>query len=657
MESNHSPSPLLSQWGRDLQLWLFIVLLLQTFRLLLITLFQEQATQLTLHNLIHVSGQGLRYDISTAALWIMPTFVLALIPFKPVRQRLKTIRKWIALLFLLITIPILGADIIFFDEYGDQFNQHMFGIVHDDTTAILITIWKSYHPLWFLSGVGLSLWLLIRVLKWWIAYTPQVVSITLNRPLTILVGTIGFLAFAAMLRGGTLWGEPIRLKHAFIVNDIFLNRTVLNPYSALRFTLQEKMLLESGSALETIWPDSIPEALSVINPNGHGKTIDQWLSTESQGSPYPKPKHIFMVLMESQSGWPVLPRYREIGLSPQLSRLADHGIYFPNFLPSGSGTIPSLNALIAGLPDNGLNINYEPKSLKPYPYGIGTIMQSLGYQTNFFYGGYLSWQRLDTYALNQGFDTIHGGGMMSSNGEMTNEWGVDDSILFDYIINTIDPDKPSFNFILTTSNHPPYDLDLDALGYPVKALPPPLEATKDETIKVLGHLWYADQQIGRFTERVQKRLPYSLFAFTGDHTARLQIRFEQPNVFEQSAVPFILYGPNIIGNEGRLIDTPGSHIDIASTLFELIAPKGMPYAHFGEDLLSPNADDYAFGHQLIGARNYVATDNEQPMPFPLPFGKYQQPDKTTLIQLRKHAQALKAVSWSRVRETNDNLEP
>ncbi len=651
MKQNISPTPLHVQWGRDLQLWLFIVATLQLFRVLLITLFHQQATWLTFENLSGVMFQGLRYDISTAATWLIPTFLLSLLPFKVIRNRLDKTRTLIGIVFVSTTIPLMGIDIVYFDEYGDQFNQHMFGLVHDDTVAILITVWKSYHPLWLISASALTIYLYLKLLRKWLTYKPNL-RLKLTKLSTALLGVGGFILFVALLRGGTLTGEPIRLKHAFIVNDLFLNRTVLNPYSALRFTLQEKWALSSGTALETIWPESLEAALQTIRPLAqNSNSIDQWLTTTTTGGDYQKPQHIFMLLMESHSGWPVLPRYRSIGLSPELSRLADNGIYFPNFIPSGSGTIPSLNALITGLADSGLNINYEPESLKAYPFGIATLMKQLGYQTNFFYGGYLSWQRLDTFALNQGFDTIHGGGIMSSHGEMTNEWGVDDKILFDYVVEQTDPDKPSFNFILTTSNHPPYDLDLEKLGYPLKSLPEPLEITKDETIKVLGHLWYADQQIGRFVDKSLNKLPGSLFALTGDHTARLQIRFEPPNVFEQVAVPFIIYAPDMI-KSSKVVDIAGSHIDIPSTLYEMVAPAGQAYTHLGKNLLAEAVDTFGFGHKYMNGRNFIATDHPLPQVFPLPLGHYQKPDKRLLQKMLRKSQALKAVSWNRVRNGN-----
>ena len=604
-------------------------------------------------------GNGLRYDISTAAVWVLPTFLLSLACMAfPCARLVDTLRGFSARLYAIIAILIFGVDLVFFGVYGDQFNQMVFGIAYDDTTAILLTIWKEYHPLIFL-GIAVplilaNLWLIRR----WLAYTPSFIP-NLRQDFRTLfsriaIGFVVFMFMVAAVRGGTLWGEPIRLKHAFVVDDMFLNRSVVNPFTALRYTFKVKLQLEKGAALESFWPSKkIDEALS-FELKQRGKDLpantdlDQALTTQSHGHAGAKPRHIFMMLMESHSGWTVMPAYRDIGLSPQFSALADKGIYFPNFLPAGSGTIGSMNTLITGLPDAGLNINYQQSAQTPYPSALAANMKRLGYKTRFFYGGFLSWQRLDSFAQNQGFDEIYGGGNMSA-GVHTNEWGVDDKYLYDFILKTVDDDTPSFNFILSTSNHPPYDLDLGALGYPLKELPAPLKATKDETVKVLGHLWYADQQAGRFVHEAEKLLDKPLFAITGDHTARLRVSFPGDNVVEQTAVPFILYGPTVLSESGVMKTTAGAHQDIPATLIELAADSGYRYTAFGQNLLGKKSPSYGYGWEFIIGENFIANDAERYSVYGLASAAHPE-HKPDLSNMLTRFNALKALSWYRVKK-------
>lgn len=654
---------LLHHWGRDIQLWGYITLTLLLFRLVLISFFFEQANPNSdFTSLLAVIGNGLRYDISTAGAWVLPTFLLSLTLLnRGVSDRwLIWLRSWSARTYVVIAFIIFGIDLIYFDEYGDQFDNHIFGIVHDDTQAILITIWKEYHPLPFLAIVTpLILANLYLVRRWLNTDTKLHLSLAaISQPSKKWVaGIIVFLFVAAMVRGGTLSGEPIRLKHAFIVEDMFLNRTVLNPFSALRYTIKTRLALETGSALKQYWPsEDLKQAINVVRQERGqasyaGSSIEEGLTVTAKGSSGTKPKHIFLMLMESHSGWTVMPAYRHFGLSPEFSKLADEGIYFPNFVPSSSGTIGSMNALITGFPHAGLNINYEPTALKPYGTSIAKIMKELGYKTRFFYGGFLSWQRLDSFAKNQGFDEVYGGGSMSANTD-TNEWGVDDKYLYDFILNTVDEETPSFNFILSTSNHPPFDLPLDELGYHIKGeLPAPLKATKKESVKVLGHLWYADKVGGEFVRQAEKKLPNSLFAITGDHSARLQIKFPGDSVVEQPAVPFILYGPDILEESGTR-KTAGSHIDILPTLIDMAVTEEYRYPTYGKNLLHHNSPSIGFGWQYLIGEDFIANDSKEYGVFALA-GAERPSKKPQLAETLRHYNALRALSWQRIKQGPD----
>ena len=650
---------LLLNWSKDLQLWLYITVTLQLFRLVLIFVFIERSSsRLTAGKFLAVVATGLRFDISTAGVFVLLTFLLSLTcTVFPTGGMVRRLRLLLARIYTVFAILVFGVDLVFFRVFNDQFNQMVFGIVYDDTTAILLTIWKEFHPLIFLGVVfpvvlG-NLWLVGR----WLAFTPVLVPRlgqwggTLVRRYGIAFGS--FLFMGAVAHGGTLWGEPPLIKHAFVVDDNFLNRSVVNPFTALRYTFKDKWALENGAALASFWPsEKIGEALAYeLKQRGNSPDstdLDLALTRVAGGHKGEKPRHIFMLLMESQSGWSVLPVYRNSGLSPELAALADRGVYFPNFIPAGSGTIGSMNTIITGLTDIDLNINYERSALTPYPSGLAANLKRLGYRTRFFYGGFLGWQRLDTFAKNQGFDEVYGCGNMSD-GAHTNEWGVDDQHLYDFILKTVDDDTPSFNFVLNTSNHPPYDLDLQALGYPVKALPVTLKATKAETMVVLGHHWYADQQVGRFVKEGEKRFTSPLFAITGDHTERLQISFPGDSVVEQTAVPLILYGPKVLPESGGGRTTAGSHQDIPATLIELAAEPGFRYPAFGENLLAKPSPSYGFGLNYIIGENFIANDGAPQAVYGLASAPRPEP-KPDLGAVRTRFNALKALSWYRVKK-------
>lgn len=648
-------SVLLQQWSKDLQLWLYITATLQLFRLFLIATYHQQAgAHSGASTVLAVLATGLRYDISTAGLWITPTVLLSLVCVPLGRlPLLKTLRTLSAQLYVIAGSLIFTIDLVFFGVFGDQLNQMIFGIYFDDTRAIAATIWKTYHPLWFLAAAISAMLIHLWLIKRWLAYDIRAIprfarSITHHQVMAVV---IVLLSVTLSIRGGKLWGEPIQLKHAFVVNDLFLNRTVVNPFSALHYSIDTELKLAGAAAFPSLWSgNELHAALETVcqmrkEPACSGN-LDQALSVAAHGHASAKPRHIFLMLMESHSGWTIMPYFRNAGLSPEFSALADKGIYFPNMVSAGSGTINAVNTLITGMPDLDMNINYLPASRHPYPSSLAVIMKRLGYKTRFFYGGFLSWQRLDLYAHDQGFDEVYGGGDMNE-GDGGNEWGVNDKALFDHVLKAVDDATPSFNFILTTSNHPPWDLDLEALGFPIKTLPKPLEITKTDTIRIMGHLWYADQQAGRFVHAANAKLHQPLFAITGDHTAREQVKFPDDNVMEQVAVPFILYGPQVLQRAGVIDPTAGAHLDIPATLIELAADKGFAYTAYGTSLLHKQSPSYGYGWQYIIGENGIANVSDPSNVY----GLAMQPHPNTKIDLRlqlKEFEALKTLSRYRV---------
>merc|ERR1712078_93614 len=96
-------------------------------------------------------------------------------------------------------------------------------------------------------------------------------------------------------------------------------------------------------------------------------------------------------------------------------------------------TIFALNAFSTGLPDFKIHINYKLEAYKTFITSIVPQMKILGYKSQFFFGGNLAWQRIGDFVKKQGFEKVYGSENIS-NLNNQNEWGVDDEILFNFII-------------------------------------------------------------------------------------------------------------------------------------------------------------------------------------------------------------------------------
>ena len=128
------------------------------------------------------------------------------------------------------------------------------------------------------------------------------------------------------------------------------------------------------------------------------------------------------------------------------------------------------------------------------------------------------------------------------------------------------------------------------------------------TLKMLGHLWYADRSIGEFVRQAERTFELPLFAFTGDHYGRKFIN-THPGSFERSAVPFILYGKDVLGNVERPKEAAGSHIDIAPTLIEMTAPRGFSYYALGSNILGRKRPPLGIGRDWVIGPGFLADVN------------------------------------------------
>lgn len=598
----------LENFQKDLKVGLVIVFLLFAFRIALLMIFHNQIHAATDFDQITIAFiRGLQFDIKWAILAILPLIFLSLISsILPLKKRLMRVRLAYARICVLSTLLLGVVNIGFFQEYHEQFNHSIFGLFHDDFIAIIKTSWEIFPVVKVCIVLIFISFILSFCLKHWLqtSFIKESTLRTLKWNRTNRAIIACFLIFILFLGArGRLLGRPLQKMDIDITSDPFLNKIISNPYAAIFNTIQIYFKRQSIHGLsEYLKEGDIGAALKRLFPGKEDpgrRSIDDWLGQEvRQDKNILKPKHLFLIVMESQDSWPLLNKYEALGLASEIKKLAQRGIWVPAFVSSGDGTIASLSTLITGMPEVGVYTHYQASSGTPYPTAIAMQFKKLGYRANLWYGGYLSWERLGDFALDQGFDAVYGAGNME--GGLSNPWGVHDKKLFDFILVNLDPNIPSFNLIMTTSNHPTYQVDLNDANCPIKSIPPELAHEEDGSmnLKVLGHFWYGDDCVGYFVEKAERKFKPSLFSITGDHWSRRFLN-TKPNLYERKSVPFIIYGPEVIKELRVPRSMAGSHMDIASTLFELIAPKGTHYVSLGRNLLDDTKAQIGFGAKAM----------------------------------------------------------
>jgi phosphoglycerol transferase MdoB-like AlkP superfamily enzyme len=646
----------IKQAFKDLRAYLYFVVLLSTFRVILITIFiAKKEPESGFLDILSVLANGFRFDSRVAIYFIFPTLVMSLVGiFFQIDRIIDRARLVIAIVFTSVTLLICGSTIPYFQEYDDQFNQWLYGLIYDDFGAIVRTVWSQVPVIRMFFLFVFLMAVLSFLLKKFLNRDPRWIDRATGLPVWgKTIGTLCFVCLVVVAARGSAGPRPVQLKDVSITQDLFLNKTILNPYEALRYLYSDFESLRDVEGITTYLPDGDirSAAKSFYNDPRNLDNIDDYMLRMVQRASAKQPKHIFLIVMEGYSAWTMLDRYQSLQTSPQLKSIAEAGLWIKRFLPASNGTPATLTTIISGLPDMNLMINYQPSSRQAYPTSIAPIFKRLGYKTRFFYGGYLSWQRIGDFCRGQGFEEIFGAPHMGQWAH-SNEWGVDDEALFNFIEKTVADDEPSFNMIMTTSNHPPYDIEVFKRGYPVKEIPPDLADiyTGDSPMIIYGHMWYADQCLGKFIHRMEKTLSDPVFAMTGDHFGRHFLN-KKPTMFERNAVPLVLYGPDVLKGKHLPENAVGTHIDISTTLIELAAPPGFTYHGVGRNLLDDDAYPVAVGTKFVAVTPDFIIENLKDQvaePFPETTSSAAIPLPADADELLQRANEYYAIGWWRV---------
>lgn len=639
----------------DFKLWLCFMIFFLLFRIVFILTFRIQIEKTSTFSTITAAFlNGMRYDSVVATLWILIPFCFSVLSgFIDSGVWAQHARMIIGILFMSISSFLCFVTISYFREFGDQFNHFLLGIIYDDLKATILTIIKAYHFALNITGI-----MAITLLGWYLMkvsisdpFIPKALSEHLfsSLPSQFAVTLIIILLLIIAGRGTSGFGPPLRERHAAITKDKFLNKTVLNPYKALWYAINHHLRLSGSGGIKVFLPDKdVAKAAQFVSSNYEQyDDLDRYMLRYAKGPKGMPPLHIFYIVAESYSAWPLREKYASLHLADGLKGLAEEGIMIDPFISGSHGTMGTLNTIVTNLPDAGIMTNYRPTARSPYPTSIAKIFKDMQYRTRFFYGGFLSWQRVGDFCRDQGFEEIYGGGHMGD-WSSSNEWGVDDEHLFDFTQRTIKDNLPSFNLILTTSFHPPFSVDVKAKGFTLNAIPPELKniSVDDVDFNVLGHLWYADKCIADFTRRITAALPNTLVVITADHAARRMIN-KDPDIFEKTSIPCIFYGSDVLKQISHPSIMAGNHLDLIPTLVELTASSGFAYHTIGKDLLDPLSHPIAVGQRIVIGPSFFLDLNMSPQLYSLP-GTKALVTTDEIADLERLHDALHGIAWWRI---------
>lgn len=591
---------------KGLKVFVFYLAVLSVFRMFFIFWMASYMGAGTgSHDVLTAIWRGTRLSMQTAGALTLVSFVPGFL-LHYLWPRWERCCVLVLNAILLVPLSILYvASFPFYRQFHANFNQMLFTGANDDLYALLITMVQQYYLPVRLAGALLLAYVLWRILRAFLDnefFENLFVGMRLPR----LVRWLGRLAFLYLtyivvllgIFGGSLgWQTSVNWENAGVTKDEFLNEAILDNVQACyrAYSLNERMLACNG--LDFTTDDIRTLAAKLANKPADTDDLDVYLTREAQGAQIEKPKQVVVIVSESFANWPLLDKYKDIPISQGMRSLIaeDDTDYCPTFLPNGASTVSAVTGVVTGFADANLYLTTMPESFAaPYPTASAPQMQKLGYDTNFWYAGPSTWERIGAFTQAQGFAHFYSRGDF---GDVPGSvWGCEDEVLYEKVLAGLDADTPSFNVVLNASNHSPYDLDLDAKGFDREAVREALpedHQQDEELLKELGHYWYADRELAKFVKEIKEKCPDSLIVIVGDHADRYNIG-KTPTTYERYGIPFIITGRGI--HKGTLLpDSAGSQIDIMPTIYELIAPQGFSYMSVGSSLTRTNRQGVNYG--------------------------------------------------------------
>lgn len=566
-----------------------LVLALSLIRLGQLAYFWPTGFHVSTTDLASVVVQGFRFDLKVSA--VAGFLLLLVLPWVSgkVQGRIAT---GVAFLYVMLSL----VNLHYFGFYKTPIDSLVFGVVEDDTSAVLQTIWHDFPVIWtLLLALALtagSVWLhrvLLRRLR------PD--TVLQSRHIAIQLALAIVVFFALVFAGkGTLREMALQRQHLTVTTSPFLNDMVPNGPIALKYAWdsrgQSQNLQNPLVGLKAMGfnsPLAAAEALGLRH--GSEAEVKAALTAHEPLPPGTPKKNLIFFLMESWSAEPLLYQSSQFDVLGRLApTLMDptKACHFSNFDSAQPGTHPTLEAILFSTPITPLTMGDVGR--KPIPWSIPKVIKDAGYQTLFVTSARSGWRDLNRVLAVQGFDEVVDANNLKESYPDANLgiWGVWDSYVFKYLDKRLaaqPKDKPLFVFVLTSTNHPPYDLPADYHRVPRDMSLWKGETSSDTLLLNLDTYHYAADLLGGFVQSVQSGPLKSntIVAATGDHNVRSFGMYAEPaRRYLQRQVPFVIWGEGLQCGPQQAL--PASHRDMFNTLLPLIGVNG-PYVNAGRNLL------------------------------------------------------------------------
>jgi len=537
---------------------------------------------ISLTQLVEIYLIGAFYDLVAVSYLILP-FVLYIL-LVPQKLWLSKTHRYIMYGFIYILLYLLVfyafSEWFFWDEFGVRFNFIAVDyLVY--TTEVIGNIRESYPMGILLSIVGVLAGIIFYILVK-LDYISKILEDRSTLKQRLKPALFYFLL-------PVLFFNFVTQDYAKISTDKYNNELAKDGLYSLFAAFRNNTLdyetfyitQDKQKVLTELRKITKAEATLVKGDKGLLHTINK--------AGLEKDHNIVLIVVESLSGEFLESLDGFKGLTPNLDALAKKSLFFDKFYATGTRTIRGMESITLSVPPTaGRSIVKRPDNHNMFSSGF--IFKNRGYETKFIYGGHGYFDNMNEFFSHNGFDIIDRTDFTNEEDTFHTIWGVCDENLMDKTLSEADKSykahKPFMSFIMTTSNHRPYD-------FPEGRIDMPSHSGRDAAVK------YTDFAIGKFLEDAKKRPWFNntIFVVVADHCASSAGETYLP--LDKYQIPLFIYAPELI--KAQVVSKVSSQIDIMPTVFSLLN-WSYKSKFYGQDILADDFDERALmgTYQLLG---------------------------------------------------------
>lgn len=501
---------------------------------------------------------GLRMDtIAVNFLLIIPTVLLTLSP-NVLKNFVNTFLKYYFLIAISILIYIENATLPFVAQYDVRPNYLFveYLVYPKEVFAMIIADYKLALAISF-GMIGLFIYLYLKNYKdpflktFEISYVKRIV-------LFLPIGLLVFIGIRSSFEH-----RPANNSDAMYSSNRMLNEITKNSFYSIAYAIYVNQKHGSKKLVSQYGKMEVPEALQRVRERLAIQNTDESLPftrEEKTNFKTDNPKNLVIFIQESMGYQFVEAVGGEAGITPHLNRLSQEGILFKDLYSNGTRSIRGLAGSVAGnfsVPGKG--VLKRNKSQNDF-FTISSLLEPLGYETLFLYGGESRFDNMKGWFRGNGFDKIIDQPHFK-NPVFTGTWGASDEDLANKSNETF-KDLYSKNqkfaaVMFSTSNHSPFDFPDGRIEL--------VEGVDKKSVK--NAIKYADYAIGKFIEDARKEPYYkdTVFVILADHNVRVYGDDMVPvNMFH---VPGLILGENI---DPQVYDKIATQPDVLATALDLI---------------------------------------------------------------------------------------